>query len=196
MARTTPSPRAFASGPTEPSPHPFLLIAHAVTGLVVCLGMGAVIFRHLADLGSETPALLDLLALDTGTGAGSVQAAAADSWSQLLRFVALVCATGSCAALVAGAGVALVSRQYREAAHRVITIGLWLALAVCLAAMIPLQGSPFALGFTIAGPSNAEGIAAGWHPASQALAVAAGAGLLVSSIPRAQSRPLSRGDVG
>ena len=175
MARTTPSPRAFASGPTEPSPHPFLLIAHAVTGLVVGLGMGALIFRHLADLGSETPALLDLLALDTGTGAGSVQAAAADSWSQLLRFVALVCATGSCAALVAGAGV---------------------ALAVCLAAMIPLQGSPFALGFTIAGPSNAEGIAAGWHPASQALAVAAGAGLLVSSIARAQSRPLSRGDVG
>jgi hypothetical protein len=165
----------------EEPPRPVLL-GQALLALLVGVGMGSLVVGHLVEFGSQGPLVQQMLALGAnGGGATSLQAAAADSGSHLLQFGALVLATGSALALLLGAGLGLLHMEGGPTAHRAVRIGLWMSLAVCLLALLPLDGAPFALGYTHADPGDAP-TAAQWHPVLQVLAVAAAGGLLLSAV--------------
>lgn len=176
---TIPRPHPAASNGAGPSRA--MVLGHALIGLLVGAGMGSLVVGNLAEFGSQAPLVQQMLALGTPGGATSLQAVAADSGSHLLEFGALALATGSALALFLGAGAGLLNRDGGGAAYRAVRIGLWMALAVCLLALLPLEGAPFALGYTrpdLAAPPAAVQ----WHPVLQVLAVAAAAGLLVSAV--------------
>ena len=170
-------PQTVGEEPSRP-----VVLGHALLALLVGAGMGSLVVGHLAEFGSQGPLVQQMLALGAnGGGATSLQAVAADSGSHLLQFGALALATGSALALLLGAGLGLFHREGGRTAHRAVRIGLWMSLAVCLLALLPLDGAPFALGYTRSDPAAAP---AGlqWHPVLQVLAVAAAGGLLLSAV--------------
>ncbi len=167
----------------------------AVVASVVGVAMGLLVFRHVAGLGTGAPLVNDLLALDAGPHptTPSLRAAAADSGSQLLHFAGLVCSIGAAVMLLLGVGLVVAGHRHRRVSRRLTTIGLWLALLVSLAAMLPVGGHPFVLGLaedSVGGPATAQ-----WPAVSRALAIAAGAGLLLASIeagPRRRAESAAR----
>jgi len=188
MARTSPAPSltdsARAAGQGQ---SPILTGMLFVVGGLLGLGMLVLVSRQVAQMGGGAPLVHDFLALDAShRAAGSIGAVARNSGSQLLYFAALACAAGASLTLLVGAGLATAGPAHRRLAHRLTTFGLWMALTVCLAAMLPIAGHPFSLGFADAqdvGPATVS-----WHPVPRALAIASGAGLLLSSITAAPGR--------
>lgn len=178
MARILPSPR-FAERQPEAQSVVWLLLFHGV-GVAVGVGMAVLVLvqlRGLGDgLGTGSPLVHEVLALDASIGSRSTTGALG-SGSAMLSFVMLTLATGAAGALLGGAFAACWS-QRRRTAHRLATIGMWMALIVCLAAMLPGVGYPFGEAQAVL-PGHYE-----WHPAPKALAVASAAGLLLSSITR------------
>ncbi len=189
MARTSPTPWVdVARGPSVWSPPSFASLLLAGIAGVLGATMGILILGHVADLGSQAPLVQEMLALGSGRpGPMSIQDVAADSSSQLLRFAALTLATGSAVALILGTGSAITARARRDPSQhgtgrRLIAIGLWTALVFALLAMMPLDGAPFALGFTRPDPVADSGAALPWHPAVLGMALLAVAGLLLSAV--------------
>ncbi len=105
---------------------------------------------------------------------------AADSGSQLLQFSGLLLATGSALALLYGSASGFVGAGRAPNAPRAIRIGLWLALAISLLSLLPLDGAPFALGLAQVPASVPAAVE--WHVALRALAAASAAALVVSGV--------------
>jgi hypothetical protein len=182
MAQNVPTlPSAMVPVGADRAPARWVVLTHAALGILLGLAMGSLIIGHLADYGSQGPLVQQMLALGDSRGSGdSLQAVAADSGSQLLRFGGLALATGAALALLYGAAAGLATGGRARTASQAVRIGLWLALALALLALLPLDGAPFALGY--AGTGSADPAALDWHPALRAVAFAAAAGLLVSGI--------------
>lgn len=162
-------------------PSRWVVLAHSAMGVVLGVALGWLVGVHLADFGSQGPLAQQLLALGANGGAAeSLQQVAAESGSQLLRFAGLVLATGAAVALLFGAASGFGSLGRSRTAVPAVRIGLWLALALALLALLPLDGAPFALGYSQQDP--AVPAAAEWHPVLRGVAVAAAAGLLASRI--------------
>lgn len=158
-----------------------VVLTHAALGALLGLAMGWLVIGHLADYGSQGPLVQQMLALGATEAAGdSLQAVAADSGTQLLQFGGLLLATGAALALLYGAASGLATGGRAGTASQAVRIGLWLALAIALLALLPLDGAPFALGY--AGTESAAPAAVEWPPALRAVAVASAAGLVVSGI--------------
>lgn len=183
MARTEPAPAAAVADPASDHARAtawtvlfFIVAAGAGLGLLAMVGSHfAVLATGLASGSGSVPELLALHGPRTETvGAAAV---AADSLSQLVELAALTCAMGGALMLLLGAGLALQPRR-RRSAHRIATTGLWMALAVALAAMLPIDGYPLSASQSAAGvPSQVQ-----WHLGWKLLALTSVAGLLLSSI--------------
>jgi len=168
---------------------------------IVCAGVGAGLLTLVgfhfgslaAGLALGSGAVPELLALHgPRTQTVGAAAAAADSLSQLVELASLLCAMGAALLLLLGAALAL-APQRRRSAHRIATTGLWMALGVSLAAMLPIDGFPLAVQPSVAGaPADMH-----WHLGWKALALASGAGLLLSAItaPHRRLSPMHRRSV-
>jgi hypothetical protein len=163
------------------APARWVVLTHAALGALLGLAMGSLVIGHLADYGSQGPLVQQMLALGATGGAGdSLQAVAADSGTQLLQFGGLLLAIGAALALLYGAASGLATGGRARTASQAVRIGLWLALAIALLALLPLDGAPFALGYAATQPAAPAALE--WHPALRAVAVASAAGLVVSGI--------------
>lgn len=192
MVRITPSPKLRPGQTPRQSPASyFALVALHVVGAVVGVGMTLLVWRHVEDLGAGAHLVNDLLALDAApSAAGSISSVARDSGSGLLYFAALACASGAALALLIGTCLAIAGGGHRRTGHRLTAVGLWLALIVCLMAMLPLDGYPFAAASASAAPAVPE-----WGAAPRALAFASVAGLLLSAIAGEPRRAAQRASV-
>lgn len=174
MARTSVSPQVGQQG----SQSVVWLVLFYLVGFGVGIGMAVLVGRQLAGidggLRTGSPLVREVLALDASRGAGSASAGVGSSVAAL-SLAMIACATSAAAALIGGPAAAFWA-DHRRTAHRLTTFGMWLALLVCFAAMLPAIGYPFGEPQDI-GPGRFE-----WHPAPKALAVAAAGGLLLSSI--------------
>lgn len=181
MARVSPSPRLAAPQPQSVG---WLLALHLV-GILVGIGMAVLVFRQLHGLGGGQPLVHQVLALDESIGPHA-SSGALGSGSAMLAISTLAIATAAAVALIIGAvlGCWPVSRR---TAHRLSTIGLWMALGVCLAAMLPGLGYSFGSSPDM-GPGGYD-----WQPAPKALAIMSAAGLLLSSITAVRSKPVTVG---
>jgi hypothetical protein len=162
----------------------FLVAAGVGLGLLGMVGSHfAILAAALASGSGSVPELLALHGPRTETvGAAAV---AADSLSQLVELAALTCAMVAALMLLIGAGLALQPRR-RRSAHRIATTGLWMALGVALAAMLPIEGYPFSAAPSAAGvPAQVQ-----WHLGWKVLALSSVAGLLLSSITAPNRRHL------
>jgi hypothetical protein len=181
MARSASASREAIVTSDDQGPSRSVVLVHAALGGLLGLAVGSLIIGHLADFGSQAPLVQQMLALGAEPGSrDSLQAVAADSGTQLLQFAGLLLATGAALALLFGAGSGLASGGRARTAPHAVRIGLWLALAVALLALLPLDGAPFALGY--ARMESAAPIAAEWHPVLGALAAGSVVGLVVSAI--------------
>ena len=156
------------------------VLIHAAFGALLGPLMAWLVIGDLADFGSHGPLVQQMLALGADAGSdNSLQAVAAGSGTQLLRFSGLLLATGSALALLYGAASGFIGAGRAPNAPRAIRIGLWLALAISLLSLLPLQGVPFSLGLTrVPAPMPAMG----WDAALFGLAAASAGALVVSGV--------------
>lgn len=161
---------------------------------VIGLAMGRIAVQHADALGSDAPFVHDLLALDSGGVGSSVPDRALDSGSQLLFFAVLLWAVGAAVLLLLGVGAAVLEPAQAETAHRLIRAGLWLAVSLCLATMVPVEGMPMAEGWTAAVGQTTQNGSATWDPLFRNIAVGAVVGLLLLAIAARARREASPED--
>jgi hypothetical protein len=112
----------------------------------VGMAIGLLIVRHIVGLGPDAALVHDLLAFGSGPPPDSLSQAALDSGSDLLHYWTLAGATGAAVALVLGVLLQAGPAPHRRIGRTLTVAGLWLALAVSLAAVLPLKAYPLEQG--------------------------------------------------